>query len=93
MYAASAADKKGSRLEILMPTGAGPIQKFIDNRRSGIHHIALRVDNLQNAIDYCIREGIQMIDTAARPGAHQTKVAFVHPKSTGGILFEFVEET
>ena len=83
------------RLELLedLADGEGPIGKFIDKKGGGIHHIALQVDNVQNAIDELLAEGVQMVDRRPRDGAHKTKVAFVHPKSTGGLLVELVEET
>lgn len=86
-------NKKASNLEILVPTDeASVIQKFLDKRGSGIHHVALTVDNINNAIEHLESKGINMIDSAPRTGAHNTLVAFVHPRSTGGILVELVQE-
>ena len=82
------------RLELLedLASGEGPIGKFIDKKGGGIHHIALQVDDVKKAIDELLAQGVQMVDQEPRRGAHQTKVAFVHPKATGGLLVELVEE-
>jgi methylmalonyl-CoA/ethylmalonyl-CoA epimerase len=83
-----------ARLEILSPEapGAGPIAKFLEKKGSGIHHVALSVDDVEAAIAHLTAKGVRMIDTAPRPGAHQTRIAFVHPESTGGLLVELVQE-
>ena len=82
---------QSTRLEILQDAGNGPIAKFLEKRGSGVHHIALRVDNIQAAFDYIKSQGIRMIDAQPRTGAHHTRIFFVHPESTGGILIEFVQ--
>ena len=56
-----------------------------------MHHVALKVDNLQAALDYLNGQGIQLIDTLPRIGAEGFKIAFLHPKSTSGILIELCE--
>jgi len=79
-------------LEILSPMDEGsPIAKFLKNKKSGIHHIALRVKNIEALIEHCLNDGLKMIDTKPKIGAHGSKVAFIHPQSTGGILLELVE--
>jgi len=81
------------KLEFLKATGPdSPIAKFIDKKGKGVHHIALKVDNLQAALDYLKGQGIQLIDTSPRIGAEGFKIAFLHPKSTGGILVELCEK-
>lgn len=81
------------RLELLEPTSeASPVAKFIEKRGEGVHHIALAVDNLQARLDTLAEEGIRLIDTKPRPGAHGADIAFLHPKSTGGILLELCKE-
>lgn len=82
-----------ARLEILVnQTGEeGPIKKFIDARGGGIHHIALQVDNIDEALEEMKRHDIELIDKMPRRGAHQTRIAFVHPRATGGILVELVQ--
>lgn len=85
-----------SRLEIVSPqagTSDGPISKFIEKKGGGIHHVALAVDNVAQAIAHLKAKGVRLIDEVPRPGAHQTSIAFVHPESTGGILVELVQES
>ena len=69
-----------------------PIFHFIDKKGPGMHHIALLVDNLQAALDYLKDQGIQLIDKSPRIGAEGFKIAFLHPKSTGGVLIELCEK-
>jgi methylmalonyl-CoA/ethylmalonyl-CoA epimerase len=83
----------GQRIELVEPASPdSPVSKFLATRGPGIHHIAWRVDDLQAAIDKLRRDGLRLIDDAPRPGSHNTKVAFVHPKATGGVLMELVED-
>ncbi len=84
-----------ARLEILVnQTGEeGPIKKFIESRGGGIHHIALQVDNIDEALEEMKSQDIELIDKAPRRGAHNTRIAFVHPRATGGILIELVQAT
>ena len=65
----------------------------MEKKGGGIHHIALQVDNVEEAIARMLEFDVEMIDKTPRGGAHKTKIAFVHPRSTGGILVELVEET
>ncbi len=69
-----------------------PIAKFIEKKGTGMHHIALLVDNLQAALDYLKGQGVQLIDTSPRIGVEGFKIAFLHPKSTGGVLIELCEK-
>ena len=69
----------------------GPIAKHIEKKGEGIQHIALRVDNIEAAIADLMAKGVRMIDEKPRYGAGGAKIAFVHPKSTGGILLEISE--
>lgn len=94
LYSSCAAHADGPRLEILSDDGTGtsPIAKFLEKKGAGIHHLALTVDKLDEAIAFLIDQGIRMIDQVARPGTHCTRIAFVHPESTGGLLIELVEE-
>lgn len=81
------------RLELLEATDeSSPIAQFLNTRGSGIQHIALEVDNVMECIQTLKQKGVQLIDEQPRVGAHSTKIAFVHPRSTGGILVELVEE-
>jgi len=65
-----------------------PIAKFIDKRGQGVHHIAFAVDEIINALSEMEQNGIQLIDQKPRNGAEGLKIAFLHPKSTNGILTE-----
>ncbi|MDV7766314.1 methylmalonyl-CoA epimerase [Peribacillus simplex] len=76
-------------LEALSPSS--PIAKFIDKRGEGIHHVALGVDSIEDRIKEIKESGLRMIDDSSRKGAHKADVAFVHPKSTAGVLFELCE--
>ena len=81
------------KLEFLKATDENsPISRFIDKKGKGMHHIALKVDNLQAALDYLKGQGIQLIDTSPRIGVEGFKIAFLHPKSTGAVLIELCEK-
>lgn len=85
----------GARLEIVANQEGeeGPIKKFIDTKGGGIHHMALSVDNLDEALVELKAKGIELIDEKPRYGAHNSRIAFIHPRSTGGILIELVQAT
>ena len=67
------------------------IARWIDRRGEGIHHVALRVDDIDAAIAEAKAKGLRVLDETGRPGARGSRVAFLHPKSTGGVLIHFVE--
>lgn len=67
------------------------IARWIDRRGEGVHHIALRVDDVDAAIAEAKAKGLRVLDDTGRPGARGSRVAFIHPKSTGGVLIHFVE--
>ncbi|NPA74469.1 MAG: methylmalonyl-CoA epimerase [Euryarchaeota archaeon] len=80
-----------SRLEILEPTAEdSPISRFLEKHGGGLHHIAVEVDDIENAIDELKSKGFRMIDETPRVGAGGKKIAFVHPKSAK-VLLELVE--
>ena len=82
-----------SKLEFLKATSKdSPIARFIDKKGDGIHHIALLVDHLQPALDYLKDQGVHLIDEKPRIGAEGLSIAFIHPKSTSGILVELCEK-
>ena len=82
----------GAQLELLQSTTEdGQMAKFIGKRGPGIHHIALEVDDVQAELDQLQAKGIQLINQKPYRNAHQELVAFVHPKSTGGILIELIQ--
>jgi methylmalonyl-CoA epimerase len=81
-----------SRIELLEPTGPdSPIEKFMTKRGEGIHHIAVRVDNIEEALARLKAAGVRLIDETPKRGAHNMRVAFIHPASTHGVLMELVE--
>jgi len=81
-----------TRIELLEATSPeSPIAKFIEKRGEGIHHIALQVEDLVAQLDYLEMEGIQLINSRPKPGAHNSQIAFLHPKSTFGILLELMK--
>lgn len=81
------------RIELVEPASAdSPISGFLAKRGGGLHHLAWKVDDVGKAIAELKSKGVRMIDEAPRPGAHGTRIAFVHPKSTGGVLMELVQE-
>jgi methylmalonyl-CoA/ethylmalonyl-CoA epimerase len=81
-----------SRIELLEPTGANsPIERFMNKRGEGIHHIALAVENIEMALERLKASGVRLIDNEPRRGAHNTRIAFIHPSSTHGVLLELVQ--
>ena len=79
------------RLELLQPlTPDSPVGRFLAKRGPGLHHIAYRVEDLEAALAAARRKGLELIDELPRPGAHGHRVAFLHPRSTGGVLIELV---
>lgn len=81
------------RIELLEPLGdASPIARFLEKRGEGVHHISLAASGVDTLLERLSARGVPLIDRAARPGADGKRVAFIHPKGTGGILFELSEE-
>lgn len=81
-----------SELELLESTDPeGPIAKYISKNGEGIQHIALRVDNLEAALEELKSKGIRLIDEKPRRGAGGAMIAFIHPKATGGVLLELCQ--
>jgi methylmalonyl-CoA/ethylmalonyl-CoA epimerase len=90
--------------EVLFPVGSSfiqllgalgpetPVGTFLARRGPGLHHVAYRVSDVRAALDHLRAEGVRLIDEEARPGSRGTTVAFVHPKSVGGVLVELVQE-
>ena len=80
------------RLELLEPTDpSSTVAQFLEQRGPGLHHVAFAVDDLQARIDELKAHGIRMIDEKPRGGAHHNQIAFVHPKSSFGVLTEICE--
>jgi methylmalonyl-CoA/ethylmalonyl-CoA epimerase len=82
-----------TKLELLEPTSsASPIAKYIEKRGEGIHHVALGVESIEERILEMKEKGIKMIDELPRQGAGGAHIAFMHPKSSAGVLFELCEK-
>ncbi|MEP7233823.1 MAG: methylmalonyl-CoA epimerase [Ignavibacteriota bacterium] len=82
-----------SIIELTAPTREdSSIAKFIAKRGEGIHHLALEVDDVEAELKRLKQEGIQLIDESAKPGAHEMLIAFLHPKSTNGVLVELCQK-
>jgi methylmalonyl-CoA/ethylmalonyl-CoA epimerase len=82
------------RVELLEPTGPDtPVAKFLEKRGPGIHHVAVRVEDIRAALARLKAEGARLIDEEPRVGAGGCLVAFVHPAASGGVLLELVEHT
>jgi methylmalonyl-CoA epimerase len=81
-----------SDVELLEPrTAESPIARFLARRGPGIHHVCYRVADLDQALDRCREAGYRLVDERPRVGAGGHRIAFVHPKSTAGILIELSE--
>ncbi|MDD5285450.1 MAG: methylmalonyl-CoA epimerase [Desulfuromonadaceae bacterium] len=81
-----------SKIELLEPTSEeSPVAKFIEKNGPGIHHIAYEVEDIEMAIQKLLACGSRMVDEKPRRGAHGTLIAFVHPKSSNGILTELCQ--
>jgi methylmalonyl-CoA/ethylmalonyl-CoA epimerase len=79
-------------IELLRPLGPDtPVGKFVAKKGTGMHHVAYAVSDIDAALEQAKGAGLQMIDEQPRTGIRNSRVAFVHPKSTGGILTEIVE--
>lgn len=83
-----------TKIELLESTDPeGPIGKFLEKKGEGIHHLAFAVeDGVQNALNEVAEKGVQLIDKAPRKGAEGLNIAFLHPKSTLGVLTELCED-
>jgi len=82
-----------TKIELLESTEAdGPIGKFIEKKGEGVHHVAFAVKGLQSQLDEAASKGIQLIDKQPRKGAEGLQIAFLHPKSTHGVLTELCEK-
>ena len=79
-------------LELLEPrSGDHTVARFLDRQGPGLHHVSLQVPDLAAALERCRAAGVRLIDEAPRPGAHGSRIAFLHPKSLGGVLVELCE--
>ena len=80
-----------SNIELISPRGNDGLAKFLEKRGPGLHHIAVEVEGIEAALAFLKGLGVPLIDETPRAGARGHKVAFVHPKATGGVLVELVE--
>lgn len=80
-----------SSLELIAPKGNEGLAKFLEKRGPGLHHVAVEVEGIEAALTFLKGIGVPLIDETPRKGARGHKVAFVHPKATGGVLVELVE--
>ena len=82
-----------TRIELLEPTDdSSPIARFLEKRGPGVHHLAFEVSDTGAMIEVLTEAGAPLLDEAPRPGAHDTSIAFVHPKYLGGVLAELVQD-
>jgi methylmalonyl-CoA/ethylmalonyl-CoA epimerase len=79
-------------VELLRPLGPDtPVGKYLEKKGPGLHHVAYAVDDIEGVLGSLKEAGIEMIDSEPRVGIRESRVAFVHPRSTGGVLTEIVE--
>jgi methylmalonyl-CoA/ethylmalonyl-CoA epimerase len=79
-------------VQTLEASGDGVVQRFLDTRGPGLHHLALRVDRIDDALEDLRARGVRLVDEHARAGGMGTRIAFVHPSAFGGMLVELVED-
>lgn len=85
-------DVGDGHIELLEPLGPDTaVGKFLDRRGPGLHHVAYRVVSVQGTLDACAAAGLRLIDKTPRTGIRGSRVAFLHPSSTGGVLTEIVQ--
>lgn len=82
-----------ANIELVEPADDdSPLVKFLETKGPGIHHLCFEVEDIEGEIKTLIEKGALLIDKNPRPGAHQTRVAFLHPKGTGGVLIELSQK-
>jgi methylmalonyl-CoA/ethylmalonyl-CoA epimerase len=86
--ALTAGGEEAASLELCAPAGNASLQRFLDQRGPGLHHVCFEVDDLPAALASLKAAGVRLIDETPRPGARGHDVAFLHPAATGGVLFE-----
>lgn len=80
-----------TQIELLEPLGSdSPVAKFLESRSEGIHHVAVKVDDVEATLEEFKKKGVVLVEDKPRMGAEGAKIAFVHPKSTHGVLLELV---
>jgi methylmalonyl-CoA/ethylmalonyl-CoA epimerase len=82
----------GTRIELVHPLdGQGPIARYLDQRGGGLHHLCFRTDDIEADMQRLRERGYKLLSETPQPGAHGTRVVFVHPKSADGVLIELAE--
>ncbi len=82
-----------TNIELVEPTADdSPLVKFLETKGPGIHHVCFEVEDIDREVKTLINRGAHLIDKDPRPGAHHTRVAFLHPKGTGGVLIELSQK-
>jgi methylmalonyl-CoA epimerase len=85
-------DVGDGHVELLAPLGPDtPVGKYMAKNGAGLHHVAYAVENIDASLEQLAADGVQLIDSEARVGIRDSRVAFLHPRSTGGVLTEIVE--
>ena len=83
----------GTALEMVEPMGDdSPLTKYLQKKGPGLHHLCFEVEDIDAELERLASGNVQLIDRKARPGAHDTRIAFIHPKATGGVLVELCEK-
>ena len=82
----------GTKIELIHPiAGEGPVAAYLEKRGGGLHHLCFETDDIEADMDRLKEKGYRFLSEAPKPGAHGTRVAFIHPKSCGGVLIELAE--
>ena len=82
----------GTQIELIHPmNGEGPVATFLDKRGGGLHHLCFETDDIEADMKRLTDKGYRFLSETPQPGAHGTRVAFIHPKSAGGVLIELAE--
>ena len=82
----------GTKIELIHPiAGEGPVAAYLEKRGGGLHHLCFETDDIEADMARLKEKGYRFLSEAPKPGAHGTRVAFIHPKSCGGVLIELAE--
>ena len=82
----------GTKIELIHPIeGEGPVATYLEKRGGGLHHLCFETDDIESDMARLKEKGYRFLSDAPKPGAHGTRVAFIHPKSCGGVLIELAE--
>lgn len=82
----------GTQIELVHPlNGEGPVQKYLEKKGGGLHHLCFKTDDVAADMERLKAKGYEFLSDAPKPGAHNTRVAFIHPKCTDGVLIELAQ--